>query len=492
MFSIQGNETQLTCSSVREFFGRCVTFGGDASLSALYRAIVLERNQNESIQNLANLARVATKRVGDEMDLRWTIGEEDNLKNEGDGTLQVVVVTSDNLSWDFDFLTDRLDREDWIAFDGAPYYVDKYLSRFARTRIFANTKYRKTFVVVARGADAKWINALESMLWAILPWYYPERSDEIVSFFRTISVDNIKTEADAERAKQAIITYANRVAKLVDFRDMGLHNYLDGIEDAMRTSQLENVQATLESLNSDIESLMARLAGKYDDLENTQVMYKALLNSPVGECGAMFKFFKEHKCLSIIERSGVRLTYSVSDTLDYYDVDEANSILTEKRSWAYGSYSNGDLEYLKELFVNKRGIVRVSAGFILNDLKLVRPQKDYCYDQTSMPNPHIFFYACSGANDAYYAQFAKSGEWDLAIEQSIGATKNWNTGDSAVGRRMFDWIVNHGESVPFIYVSDGSPIEKVTDDMRLVTFDEFKNIVEEAKKREAKASESEA
>ena len=53
---------------------------------------------------------------------------------------------------------------------------------------------------------------------------------------------------------------------------------------------------------------------------------------------------------------------------------------------------------------------------------------------------------------------------------------------------MFRWIGNN-ETVPCIYVSDGSPIERVTDDMKLVTFAEFKKIVDGAKAREAKESE---
>ena len=68
-------------------------------------------------------------------------------------------------------------------------------------------------------------------------------------------------------------------------------------------------------------------------------------------------------------------------------------------------------------------------------------------------HPHIYFYGCGGGNDQYYSKYADSGDWELAIEQAIGAVKNLNFGDSTVVAKMIDWLEHHN-SIPCIRMSD--------------------------------------
>ena len=123
--------------------------------------------------------------------------------------------------------------------------------------------------------------------------------------------------------------------------------------------------------------------------------------------------------------------------------------------------------------MERRGIIRIHAVFLLESFKMINPLRHGTFLSDSMPNPHIYYHACSGGNETYYYRYAESGDWDLAIEQAIAATKNLNWGDSIVSEEMVEWLFDNGDT-PCIYVNDDySPIEKVTKEMKLISFRDF-------------------
>ena len=87
-----------------------------------------------------------------------------------------------------------------------------------------------------------------------------------------------------------------------------------------------------------------------------------------------------------------------------------------------------------------------------------------------MPHPHIMMFGCDGGNSFYYDKYATEGNWELAIEQAISATKNINFSDAVVLRRTIDWIISNWETVKFI---------RITEEEDLLTPAEFMNVVKE-------------
>ena len=144
--------------------------------------------------------------------------------------------------------------------------------------------------------------------------------------------------------------------------------------------------------------------------------------------------------------------YGVDDTLEYYDTDLLEEIIDNDESFLY-DYEDDTVELVKAIFVENKGIIRTNSVFTLNAGGLVSPERHGSFVSESMPQPHIHFYACSGGNSTYYKQYADRGEWDMAIEQSIAATKNLNFGDSTVCEKMLEWIEEH-MNTKFIYTPD--------------------------------------
>lgn len=91
-----------------------------------------------------------------------------------------------------------------------------------------------------------------------------------------------------------------------------------------------------------------------------------------------------------------------------------------------------------------------------------------------MPHPHIYFYRCAGGNDQYYSKYADSGEWQLAIEQAIGATKNLNFGDSTVMGEMIEWLDNNRKT-RCIKLADGDTMVSVEEFIKMLNEGEEKH-----------------
>ncbi len=222
-------------------------------------------------------------------------------------------------------------------------------------------------------------------------------------------------------------------------------------------------------------------------LEEDRTLLSALESQKPSEDDSAFRFFASHRNLRIDEVNGTSVMYTVDDTLEYYDEEELERLLENSDGWAAICYDESFLQSVRALLLEKRGILRVCASFRLSDMSLVSPLKGEWRVPESVPNPHIYSFACSGANAQYYARYAKSGDWDLAVEQSISAAKNWNVGDSTVGRNLFSWLESN-DLIPCIYVGDGSRLDGYTEGLRLVSFDEFKKLVSEAKARESEGT----
>lgn len=475
---IYREQTQLTNQRAGELIGSLPLWDGDASLAGLVRAIVLERMDGDiSVDKLAIKSRVYK--------LRYSSAYDTNVwEKDWDGAL--TVIECGNCYSDVIPPTDSK----WTTFDGAPYYINKYLSKIARSKVFINTEEQRVVAAVSGNAPNKWIQALESMLWALLPWYFPEKTPEVIDFFKHLSVDN--ENWDSKEVADYVIDYINEVAKKIDLENMYLHKLFDGYADRTRKQRMLQAEDNIQEINSKIAQRLEIIGNLYGELEEARLKLNSLRALGQQKDDSLYEFFRAHKnarayCIG----SDNTVYYDIIDTLDFYDENEADTLFRNNTSWVYNYVTKESAEFLRELLVEKRGIIRITARFKLTGMAMVNSVRAEFLDTcNAMPNPHIYFYGCNGANDQYYAQFARTGDWELAIEQSIAATKNWNVGDSTVGKSMFRYICENDHQ-PFIYVTDGSKNTEMTEGMKLVSFDEFKNIVKARRDAEAQAENKE-
>lgn len=458
---IEKNRFDILSEEAEAVIGAASAIDGDWSLPALLRAITINRGDFQTLSDLADKTCViyaycnTTSAVNYELN---NIGYYFKLIEAKDGCVIDPVP------------------QGWTTFDSAPYYLNRYLSQITKTEVFINTEHHSVYVVCHGKITHRLIQALESMLWVVMPWYFPEKTDEVISFFRKLAVGN-KQVSESE-AEQALVAYCNAATAKADFRDMRLHSLLDGIADQVRRSQILEYRTDLNTIQSEISTVMQRLEIYYSDLETKQELLSALEAHEPEKDDSVYRFFKQRPYLSVSSVEGNRLRYGVVSTLEQYDDSAVKRMFDNPQSWACRDFRS-EIPYLKELFVNRRGVIKVGAMFLLTNMRLVIPLpriKPNCSD--IVPNPHIYYHACSGGNEKYYAQYAQSGDWQLAIEQSISATSNWNVADITVSNELFLWLLSNNRK-KCIYFNEGSKIKKVSDDMPLVSYDEFKNFIDE-------------
>lgn len=453
----------LVGADADDVFGEHQIFDGDVSLSALMRAIVINYG-NYSTTEVGAKAIVSRSRVSSASDMEYILG-----KSYSHIALCVV-----ECSRCFDeSITLPSGWQSEFELNGKSFPVNQYLSQFAKTKIVVNPEDKRIVAYVERRANHIWCQALESILCRMMPWYFPsDLTEEEKGFFTAISVDK-KTE----NVEDIFVQYVNKIAEKINFRDMKLHKFLDGVADRARQSRMSGLKREISNYRHAIERLMTDMSNHYSTLDKMTMELTGLELMEPETDNAMFNFFKNHKNLTILDIDDSYLQFGVDDTLEFYDDAEFQRIASRPTTYI-GRRSEEFRSVLHSLFIERRGIIRVNAVFNLKNFKLIEPQQNRTFIDNAMPNPHIGWFGCSGGNGSYYAQYAKSGDWDLAIEQAISATKNLNWGDSIVASHMLDWMESNRHS-RYIYVSDGSPIEKVTNDMKLVSLDEFIKIINE-------------
>lgn len=467
---IQKNEVTLLNQDAEGIFGVSYPIDSDYSLHALLRAIVL-KNGFFKPEDLLIKANARVEKIKTRQELTYVM--QDHLNSafriiEYGGNMDQL--EDDCVGWKTTFFL-----------NGKPFPVNQYLSQFARTKIYQDEVARQLVIVVSKRANNIWLQALESVLCRLMPWYFPtDLPEDEQRFYRTIAVDN--KEITLEEKTKVFINYVNEAAKGHDFRGLLLHKRLDGIADKQRQAKITSLKKDAATTTSTITRLTNDLAQYYQALDSILVSLNALENTKPETDDSMFKFFNSHKQVHLINVLDNQLEFGVDDTLEFYDEDELIRMLENKSSYLY-NYSEETRNGLKALFVDHKGILRVNAVFVLGQFKLVRPRQCTSFIQDSMPNPHIFHYGCSGGNDQYYSRYAESGDWDLGIEQAISATKNLAWGDSAVCSKMIEWLVT--KNTPCIYVSEKlQPIDKVANDMKLVSFKDFLNMIKITEGRE--------
>lgn len=456
----------LVGDDANEVFGNCPSIDNDWSIYALVRAIVLKYG-NFDTKDLAKNAMVERRRARSCADMESLLS--DTYRLEALTIVECLKCFDESADGGSEWKTE-------FSVGGKPFPVNQYLSQFGRTKIYLSEAQKRLVAFVDGRATNVWIQALESVMCRLMPWYYPaDLTREEQNFYRSIAVDN-KAVAPAEKI-EIFVQYVNEIAGKIDFRDFKLHKLLDGIADKARQTRISSLTNVVADLRETINRLMRDLSRQYETLDENLLELNALEQTEPKSDNAMFTFFSNHKQVNLLEVYDTALRFGVVDTLEFYDEEEFARLLGNHRSFLY-EFSDSVRKGLKAIFSDHKGVLKVNAVFDLHNFKLVEPRQDDSFVNEAMPNPHIYFYGCSGGNGQYYSQYANSGDWDLGIEQAISATKNLNWGDSTVCRRMIRWL-QYDSTHPCVYVADGlQPIEKVTEGMKLVTFQDFLRLIE--------------
>lgn len=395
--------------------------------------------------------------------------------------------------------------QEWETLDTKEFPLNDFLSKIDstgnyETKCFINSQ-TENVVIIAKTISTKWKRTLTSALFRILRRFYPtpEAAQQDKELFSSISMlgsaKKIKHPVTGELttvdliAKEKIFNLAEKSCEGIDFANYALMGMLRGYASAAFKRQigtLENEQINIVNNIANYEQTIAQWYDRLKNLENNLSLLRGTASKDETE-KSIVQFFKTHKEISVqsVESSdyGAKIFYFVKTTLEYFDEDEFMRISQNRNSY----YNSRCPEYdfarplIKAALIDGLAEIKVQSEFYLNNLNSITVgYHDTCYeDNTHMPHPHLAGFRCLGANSQYIQKYCQEGNWDMAIEQTISATKNINFSDSTVIQRFMGEIYRRRNSKKCFALPDG----------RELTALEFTQYLAENKKIEVNTNE---
>lgn len=311
-----------------------------------------------------------------------------------------------------------------------------------------------------------------------MTWMSPNGVDEkVVNLCKLLAVDNKKY---SEQEKHDLLkNFCNDVYDRSGFEKTIKRMLLSDAMNFVLRDKIRYAESEISDVAHEIAEMridLKKLCEKHDEL---LLVINALSGAKESDCDELIDVLDSHKNLTIEEVSYGDIYYRVVDTLEFYNTENIKTTLSLMS------------DEIRGIFIDKLGLIRVKAVFELSSVKTVSPVSHnspfavhYRDFEDAMPNPHIYGYGCSGGNDYYYEEYAQSGDYDLAIDQSIAATKNINLKDTVVAKYMFTWMTSN-QDTKYIYIPDGEFGMKVTKPTgRLVSFKEYTEIYRKWKEKQ--------
>ena len=234
------------------------------------------------------------------------------------------------------------------------------------------------------------------------------------------------------------------------YKEMNIDSKLSILSQAIQDKALEKVkdfgkdlrQNTIKAKKDDIEyfrneytDIMTRAQGYIQRIQELKDEIFALEYAPVdnmGEC--LYQYFKRSGLISNVEVQNQSITYEVLTTLDFYDEDFFLRLYSNTSSWLYRR-GRQVADLLRHIFIDKVAKIHIASKFGLTT-QSITPMTVESY--TRIPHPHLHYFKCFGGNGAEIDNYIRNGEYELALEQSIAASKNINFGDITVCERFID------------------------------------------------------
>ena len=349
----------------------------------------------------------------------------------------------------------------WISLNGEdeenPCLITNYIIGAVRSgqcavKIYVH-KETHTVIVFSNLITPSMIDAFTSILPKILLWIYPEDlntlDDEEKSLFAAISKEDIAT---ATSILDGFVDRLNIGEEIVKTRLHGWNNKF--VDD-----QIGSITTSIKEDYNSIDRREQEIAGFLKSVNEKNLRLKGLYASKMTPTDEVADFFLSHKQLEITDIGEQTIGFYICDTLEWYDHDELEAMFANSGSYIH-DFSKKKKALLRGLFVENKAKIRVRSYFILQNTSVLFSRSRQRFDtlanmSDALPHPHLGHHNCLGANENYIDKALQNGDWDIAIEQAISATKNINFGDITVITEFVADLVKY-ENTKCIICDDGT------------------------------------
>lgn len=310
------------------------------------------------------------------------------------------------------------------------------------TNVFVNKEKHYVVVFTQNDPIESWYIQLFSCGIKIWSWLFEDATEAEMQMFKALNKKDLeKFTLIINQFFPENIFEALKMQQLQEYSKVGIKNKIRTIQKSVSDldSRIHNAHI---ALNRDLETRLDRLL----ELEGLELSLAKNEDN-------MSEFFANRKNIEII-KVNVRnnytpqLFYVIKETLEFYDVDELKRTLSNESSYFY---RNDCEDWMKTLFtaifVEEKGKFCVQSEFSLEGLAYIQPYEHHSLGNIDyheyLPHPHLGFHHCLGANKSQIDNYLCNGDWDLAIDQTIAATKNLNFGDTVVMSSLMRYINDH-------------------------------------------------
>ena len=213
---------------------------------------------------------------------------------------------------------------------------------------------------------------------------------------------------------------------------------------------LAEVQRRLATKRMEIQRQISALTQSIDQERDLEEQYEQLsLYNKDDMAEKLQKFFAQRKNIIINDITRTSITYTVHETLSFWNIDSAKRILETNQ------IDDPKVRFaLQKILVDCVGKIHFFASFNFSNLSsILCTQRDIYKEGFEAPHPHLIWYGCLGENQGEVVKYLADNKWDMAIEQTVAATKNINLGDATVMNKFWTWLKNN-KDIKFISYKD--------------------------------------
>lgn len=299
---------------------------------------------------------------------------------------------------------------------------------------FANEERKQTLVYV-KGMDLRKYHYLQCATFAMLPWYF-EADSEI----KKDEMDLIQSLRGNSFEKYLECIQA--IYDQLNIRDKITRQLLDDFEKKSFVGQLAEKKELVQRLTRDVESYNERIAERLREIGRENVFIAGLKSGIDGNSEPeLMEYVLKNQRINVWSCDDNYMKFVVSDFIEFFDSDFADTVINNNRSYIYGSCKcNAEREEIKsfmtEVFLNQTLKIRTCAAYSLRvDGTDAEGVSRFNYGDeynNCLPNPHIDSYSCLGSNRPAINDMLMRRDFIGATEQCSASAKGLNFSDSTV------------------------------------------------------------
>lgn len=463
MFSTYVNNTPFTSEAANDFFADKINgdpIGGDDSFMSSLRALIYDRLEDDE-QLFVEYKTVKGKpSTGESGESRTARGLEPSQKN----CFKVVMLnglSAENSEW-IDFMENRFAevRPGWVELPR----VRAFFKKAVDIVCFVNVENRESLVVL-NSADRRRMHYIQCGIPVFFPWFFTKENP--------VKPDELELIKSLQQTTQTqYLAILREMAKKYNFESARIRRRLAGFETSFETERLDGYMEKNRSIMNSIDEKMREIDALLHQKAETETMILGIetkIASGDKSESEVMNYFLNSKVLHLDSVYGDRIKFSVKTYFNVWDEDMAETLINNKRSYAYPSYVENKDEMQKlytAIFIDHKLRIKTCAAYQLSASGGVNALSNYVYDESvfydCIPNTHIDRYACMGNYTRIVNDMVKKYDYIGAIEACICSAGSLNFGDSTVAKEFFKNIVNghdNGVNNVCIELPDGKVVD---------------------------------